>query len=253
MPNELILFNKIDFLPLENGLFWPHYGKKKALSASSLTRVLKEFEYKDIPKFILLRAAKRGKDFHSYVQKFVKNNVYPDFVSKIIIGDNKKIDLINLSDLEKRVYESIYFLKKQGIEKFIGCEKLHYCFYKGTLLATYLDLEFEDFVIELKSNSKRSKDSVITLLSFEIQLLIQYLCTKKKIFLFWITEDGIYFEEFKIKKELFDLLDMLIKLNHDSKNLNYKLDSENNTVKSVIAFYIFNGIKKIIFEKRNIE
>ena len=83
MSTELILFDKVNFFVSENsGLFWPYYGKKKALSASSLTRILKEFEYKDIPKFILLKAAKRGKDFHRHIQNFVKNNVYPEFFSK---------------------------------------------------------------------------------------------------------------------------------------------------------------------------
>ena len=112
-----------------------------------------------------------------------------------------------------------------------------FLFYKGFFLATYLDLEFEDFIIELKTNNKKAKDSIITLLTFEIQLLIQYLCTNKKIFLFWITDDGIFFDEFRITKGLFDLLDMLIKFNVESDKFS-SLKERDLRIKKIIRIQI---------------
>ncbi|CAG8730746.1 10471_t:CDS:1, partial [Racocetra persica] len=62
-------------------------------------------------------------------------------------------------------------------------EKLHHVFYKDELLATYVDLEFQDYIIELKTSNIKANDSPLALLIFEIQLLIQYLCTGKNIYL----------------------------------------------------------------------
>jgi hypothetical protein len=92
----------------------------------------------------------------------------------------------NLSKLEQKVRETINFLKKSKtleFDGFLGKEKLHYVFYKGELLATYLDLEFQDYIIELKTSNIKANDSPLALLIFEIQLLIQYLCTGKNIYL----------------------------------------------------------------------
>ena len=169
---------KIELLYLETGILWPHYKQKKALSANTLTKVLKEIEYQEIPQYILLRAAQRGKAFHKTIQEFVKSGSYPPFV-------DLTSETIS-SNLEKRVHETINFLKKKTsleLNHFLGSEKLHYVFYKGELLATYLDLEFRDHIIELKTNSAKSNDNPLALLVFEIQLLIQYLCTGKNVYL----------------------------------------------------------------------
>nr|CAG8528748.1 11829_t:CDS:2 [Entrophospora candida] len=126
---------------------------KKALSASTLTRFLREEEYKKIPKHILLKAAERGKLFHETIQDFIQTGNHPPFIDSAVATDN------------------------------LSSEKLHYVFYKGELLATYLDLEFQDYVVELKTSNIKANESPLALLIFEIQLLIQYLCTGKTIYL----------------------------------------------------------------------
>ena len=139
---------------------------------------MREIEYKEIPEYILLRAKIRGTKFHDVIQEFVQNGNYPPFVDLIEID--------KLSSLEKRVHETINFLKKKNslkIGNFLSSEKLHYVFYKDELLATYVDLEFHDYIVELKSSNIKSNKSPLALLIFEIQLLIQYLCTGKNVYL----------------------------------------------------------------------
>src|SRR5436190_360869 len=187
---------EINLLKLETGRVWPHHKGKKALSANTLTKILREIEYKEIPLHILLKAAERGKNFHEIIQEFVQTGKHPSFVDLVEYG--------NLNKLERRIHETVNFLKKNGSLKttrFLGSEKLHYVFYKGELLATYIDLEFHDYVVELKSNSIKVKElnfdqdkvcldkfdklfnTPFALLIFEIQLLIQHLCTGKNIYL----------------------------------------------------------------------
>jgi hypothetical protein len=170
---------EIEFLVIEKtGRLWPHHEGKKALSASTLTKILREIEYQEIPEFILLKAAERGKNFHDVIQKFVENGVHPDFVD---LPEFKK-----LNNLERRIHETVNFLKRDNSLKlgsFLGSEKLHYVFYKDELLATYVDLEFNDYIIELKTSNIKSNKSPLALLIFEIQLLIQYMCTGKNVYL----------------------------------------------------------------------
>jgi len=166
------------------------------LSASTLTKILRELEYKDIPQFILLRAAERGKNFHDTIQEFVQNGNHPDFVDLV--------ESAKLNNLDKRIHETVNFLKKTKslkLDRFLGSETLHYVFYKDELLATYVDLEFHDCIVELKSNRIKVKglnfdqdkvcldkfdklfNTPFALLIFEIQLLIQHLCTGKNVYL----------------------------------------------------------------------
>ncbi|CAJ0823860.1 12288_t:CDS:2 [Entrophospora sp. SA101] len=147
-------------------------GTDNTLSASTLTKALREIEYKEIPEYILLKAAERGKNFHDIIQEFVKSGNHPPFVD--LAASNK------LSKLDKRIHETVNFLKKDKslkLGRFLGSEKLHYVFYKDELLATYVDLEFHDYIVELKTSNIKANDSPLALLIFEIQLLIQYLCT----------------------------------------------------------------------------
>src|ERR1700748_150956 len=169
---------QVQLLYFDTGLLCPHYQEKKALSANTLTKILREIEYKEIPQFILLKAAQRGKSFHKTIQEFVATGTYPTFVDMVA--------KTNLSNLDQKVYETINFLKKGNsleISPFLGSEKLHYAFYKGELLGTYLDLEFQDYIVELKTNSLKVNDSPLALLIFEMQLLIQHLCTGKNTYL----------------------------------------------------------------------
>jgi|SRR6185312_7498831 len=132
-------------------------------------------EYGEIPPHILKRAADNGKLFHQTVQEFFQGGVHPSFVDLATIE--------TLSKLETKIHETINFLKKRKLSSFSGSEKLHYAFHKGELLAAYIDLEFQDYIIELKTSNFRANESPIARLIFEIQLLIQNLCTGKDIYL----------------------------------------------------------------------
>jgi|SRR5437763_9573610 len=132
-------------------------------------------EYSEIPLFILQRAAKNGKIFHQTVENFFHTGIYPSFVDIV--------ETETLSKLDLKIHETINFLKKEKTGSFLGSEKLHYVFHKGELLAAYADLEFQDCVIELKTNNIKTSESLLTRLIFEIQLLIQHLCTGKNIYL----------------------------------------------------------------------
>lgn len=222
---------EIQLLYLETGLLWPHYKEKKALSASTLTRILREIEYKDIPQYILIRAAQRGKNFHKTVQDFVKTGNYPTFVDLI--------EKDTLSNLDKRIHETINFLKKDNsleFGNFLGSEKLHYVFYKGELLATYLDLEFQDCIVELKTNSIKINESPMSLLVFEIQLLIQYLCTGKNIYLLWSTGQGVVFNKFQLSDYSLKALDLLIDLANNSEI--YSLEVKKVIVQEMMSKYL---------------
>jgi hypothetical protein len=173
-PRQEIEFSVIE----KTGRLWPYHGGKKALSASTLTRFLREIEYQEIPEYILLKAAERGKNFHDIIQEFVQSGNHPPFVDLI--------EIKKLNKLDKRVHETVNFLKKNKslkLGRFMGSEKLHYVFYKDELLATYVDLEFNDYIIELKTSNIKANESPLALLIFEIQLLIQYLCTGKNVYL----------------------------------------------------------------------
>ncbi|WNE40566.1 MAG: hypothetical protein mread185_000023 [Mycoplasmataceae bacterium] len=223
--------SEIEFLVIEKtGRLWPYHGKKKALSASTLTKILRDIEYEEIPEFILLRAAERGKNFHDAIQEFVEKGNHPDFVN---LPEFKK-----LNNLERRIHETINFLKnnkKLNLGRFLGSEKLHYVFYKNDLLATYVDLEFHDYIIELKTSNIKSSKSPLALLIFEIQLLIQYLCTGKNVYLLWSTGEGIIFDEFQITPNALKILDMLMELLSNGEN--YSLQMRKAIVKEVLSNY----------------
>ncbi|WNE40301.1 MAG: hypothetical protein GBAus27B_000368 [Mycoplasmataceae bacterium] len=223
--------SEIEFLVIEKtGRLWPYHGGKKALSASTLTKILREIEYEEIPSFILLRAAERGKNFHDAIQEFVENGNHPAFVD---LSEFKK-----LNNLERRIHETVNFLKKNkslDLGRFLGSEKLHYVFYKDELLATYVDLEFHDYIIELKTSNIKSSKSPLALLIFEIQLLIQYLCTGKNIYLLWSTGEGIIFNEFQITPNSLKVLDMLMELLQNGES--YSLQMKKAIIKEVLNNY----------------
>lgn len=283
----------VEVITLGTGRLWPHYNGKKALSANTLTKILREIEYGDIPAYILLQAAQRGKNFHDIVQNFIQTGQKPLFV------DLKEVS--NLGKLERKVHETINFLKKKSsselkrkheelmnileacqkqpqsperdekidrikkdiaeLEKeienpipfknnFLGKEKLHYVFYKGELLATYVDLEFSDHIIELKSNSIKVKSidttngswellssslSPVGLLIFEVQLIIQSLCTGKDICLLWSTGQGVIFSRFKLSDHSKKILDMLIDLVKNEEI--YSLPVKKSIIQGIVDQY----------------
>jgi len=222
---------EVEFLVIEKtGRRWPYHGGKKALSASTLTRILREIEYEEIPEYILLKAAERGKNFHDIIQEFVQSGNHPLFV------DLEEITKLN--NLDKRVHETINFLKKNKSLKlghFLGSETLHHVFYKEELLATYVDLEFRDYIIELKTSNIKANKSPLALLIFEVQLLIQYLCTGKNVYLLWSTGEGIIFEEFKITPHSLQVLDMLMELVHNGED--YTLEMKKAIIQKILSNY----------------
>lgn len=142
-----------------------------------MVEILKLIEYgdKQIPEIVLQRAAKNGKLFHQIIQQFIQTGADlaqgPEISPKV----------------QKKLQETIYFLEKNkkllDNRCFLGSERLHHTFYKGVLIATYVDLEFADCIVELKTNNIKMHESPLTLLAFQIQLLIQHLCTQKEVYL----------------------------------------------------------------------
>jgi len=220
----------------KTGLLWPYFMEKKALSASSLTKNLRELEYEKIPKHILEKAATRGKKFHKTIQDFIEKKIYPEFINEI--------DINIQNNLDRKIYETINFLRKSSLElkNFIGSEKLHYIKYKEIVLATYLDLEFEEFVIELKTNSLQTNKNSLSFLIFEIQLLIQSLCTGKIIYLLWSTGKGIIFNKFKITNKILKILDILIDLNLNEEI--YTKEKKSLIIKKIKDEYLLDINKK---------
>ncbi|CAJ0748946.1 16719_t:CDS:2 [Entrophospora sp. SA101] len=121
-----------------------------------LIKLETEIEYKAIPEHVLQAAAERGKNFHKIIQDFFQDGNYPPFV------DEK--ETIYLNKLDSKVHETLNFLKKNKsleLGRFLGSEKLYYIFHKGELLAAYIDLEFQNHIIELKTNSIKTNDRVV--------------------------------------------------------------------------------------------
>jgi hypothetical protein len=82
----------------------------------------------------------------------------------------------------------------------------------------------------------------LALLIFEIQLLIQYLCTGKNIYLLWSTGEGIIFDEFQISPSSLKILDMLVELvrNNDV----YSSQTKKAIVQKILSN--FHSPKKLI-------
>jgi hypothetical protein len=223
---------EIKLVLLETGLLWPYHNNKKALSANYLTKLLKEDLYKEIPQFVLMRAAQNGKNFHQAVQDFLKSNIEPSFI-------NKSKDK-SLSKVETKIIETINFLREEKISGVNEIEKLYYVFHKGELLASYVDLVFDDYIIELKSSNFRGVENPLTLLIFEIQLLIQTLCTKKKVYLLWSTGEGVIFEKFQLSDKLLKILDILIDFSQGSLDLVDK--DKQNIIDEITNLYSPNRV-----------
>ena len=194
---------KVTFKINSGGLKWPYYRGEKAWSPSSLVEILKLIEYEDkqIPEIILQKAAQRGKIFHQAIQEFVQTG--------------KASHSKDSPSICQKIQETIGFLQTRKTsffqkQSFLASEKLHYTFHKNILIATYVDLEFSNCVIELKANNIKMYQSPLTLLAFQIQLLIQHLCTQKAVYLLWSTGQGVIFHRFKISPELLEILDILI-------------------------------------------
>lgn len=198
---------EVEIILLDNNIFWPFYNKKKAFSANSLTKFIKEIEYKDIPDYIMQLAIKKGKLFHETVQEYFHTGKYPSFID---LAKNP----LSLRKNEKRIYETIVFLKEHNLLKnsiFIGSEELHYTFFEGELIASLVDVHLDDCIIELKTNNlSYYQKNPLSLMTIEIQLLIQNLCTKKNVYLLWSTGEGVVFSKFEINKQLLSILSLLI-------------------------------------------
>jgi len=221
---------EIELRESESGLEWPYYKGQKALSASTLTQIFREIdeEWKKIPEYIILKAAKNGNLFHSAIQEFLlAPNKAPKLPSPISLNTQKKIQ--GAIDFFQRNDISVNF------RHFLGSEKLHYFFYQGELLATYVDLEFTNYIIELKSNSSKMRGNNLNYLKFQIQLLIQHLCTKKRIYLLWSDEKETTFRKFQPTKELLKILDTLIGFAKNKEE--YPLLTKKNIIEKLLENY----------------
>lgn len=222
---------KIELRENKNGLLWPYYQDEKARSASSLTEILKQIEYGDlqIPEFVLQIAARNGKLFHQIIQEFIQKG--PDSATSTDWKVSEKV--------RQKLHETIDFIEQNrqilNSHCFLGSERLHYTFYKGVLIATYTDLEFEDYIVELKTNNIKMHESPLTLLTFQIQLLIQHLCTKKEVYLLWSTGNGVIFHQFQVSDSLLKVLDTLIDL--VKKKDDYSLEEKRKIVEKILLDY----------------
>jgi hypothetical protein len=75
----------------------------------------------------------------------------------------------------------------------------------------------------------------LTLLTFQIQLLIQHLCTKKEVYLLWSTGSGVIFHQFKVSDSLLKVLDTLIDL--VKKRNDYSLEKKREIVENILLDY----------------
>lgn len=208
------------------GIPWPYFEEKKALSSSSLTDVLKEIEYRDkkIPKFVLLKAAENGKVFHKSIQKFLEEG-NEDWYKSFSLS-KKTID---------KIEETLSFFKSNNFKGFLSSEVLYHAFYEGDFFASYVDLDFEEHAIELKTNNIVINESKISVLVFRIQLLVQSICTKKKIYLLWSTGYGVYFEKFKPEEEIFEVLKILIDILRNKEI--YSFEAKKEMIEKVVTVY----------------
>lgn len=209
-----------------SGLLWPYFNNEKALSASALTKILKEIEYenKQIPHFVLMKAAENGKIFHQTIQKYLETGDEESYLSLPI----------SLKTLDK-IKESLFFFKEKKFPKFLGSERLHHCFYENSFFGSYIDLEFEDFVIELKTNNVIIDQSPISNLIFKIQMLIQQLCTGKDIYLLWSTGKGVYFNKFEKSEEILKILRILISISKNKEM--YSLEVKKEMIEKLLKAY----------------
>lgn len=226
MENQEQKEEKVVKFSRKGGIIWPYFEEKKALSSSSLTDILKEIEYQDkkIPKFVLLKAAENGKIFHKAIQNFLEKN------------DEKwyKSFFLSRKTVEK-IEETISFFKSNKFEGFLSSEVLYHTFYEGEFFASYVDLDFKDFVIELKTNNTVINESKISVLVFRIQLLVQSICTRKKIHLLWSTGVGVYFEEFRAEQEIIEVLKVLINIVKNKET--YSFEAKKEMIEKVLTVY----------------
>jgi hypothetical protein len=142
--------------------------------------------------------------------------------------------------VRQKLHETIDFIEQNrqilNSNCFLGKERLHHAFYEGVLVATYTDLEFEDYIVELKTNNIKMHESPLTLLAFQIQLLIQHLCTKKEVYLLWSTGSGVIFHRFQVSPSLFKILDSLIDL--VKKKDIYTLKEKRAIVEKILLDYV---------------
>jgi hypothetical protein len=87
----------------------------------------------------------------------------------------------------------------------------------------------------LKTNNIKMHESPLTLITFQIQLLIQHLCTKKEVYLLWSTGNGVIFHQFKISDDLLKVLDTLIDL--VKKGDSYSAEKKREIVKQILLDY----------------
>lgn len=239
-----------------SNLLWPYLivgGKEKkikALSASTLTEPLKlvEYEEKEIPLFILKKAAANGTIFHKTIQYFIEKKYEnsDDLISSILekVNTNNNIGVI----LRRKIKDSINFIKSEekfNSENFLKSESLHYCLHDNVFFASYSDLEFENFTVEMKTNNLKTMKSPLSVLILQIQLFIQSICTGKDVYLFWATTEEVIFKKWEYDEQMFEIVDFLVEMARNKDIFKFRI---NDIVNGLLVNYFINGKVKKIFE-----
>ena len=87
----------------------------------------------------------------------------------------------------------------------------------------------------MKTNNVKTNGSLIAQLIFEIQLLVQSLCSGKETYLLWSTGQGIIFNKFQPSEKLLKIFDILIEL--AQKGNDYSLSLKKAIVQELISDY----------------
>ncbi|CAG8833544.1 21039_t:CDS:2, partial [Racocetra persica] len=157
-------------------------------------------EYGEVAPHILQKAAENGKLFHQTIQEFFRT------------GQRPRLTNFSATKLERKIQETIDFLEKEKFGSFCGSEKLYYIFHKKELLATYIDLEFQDYIIELKtSNLKASQSPTVH------------------------TGQGVIFRQFQVSEKLLKILDILLDLAR--KENTYSPETKKEIIQGIVNDY----------------
>lgn len=223
---------------------WPYFNNIKAISPSSISKLLAYMEYGKVNKKQMQYAFNRGNEieegFYTY-HKYKKLNI-----------DSKKCYAFALSKCKST------FKRKQLIKLIYWFDKK----YPSATLETYqriafkepyaciLDFEFnylgKVLIFDLKTNNKRYS-SPLQRIMWDIQFYIQSLCTNNEISYIWCSPDkekDITIESKKWKYPIYDLRALIELL--QCINMIIDWDNEeivNNHVENIKDYFKLNNIK----------
>ena len=135
----------------------------KKISPSQIVKVLFPDAYKDVPEWILEKAAEFGKDLHESIQTYIENPDLDDEITEALITDNK----IRLYEAFKQWFKEQDITEPQT-EYYLETEALH-----GYLdLVSFKDKKFWDYKF-------RNVDKKLDLTKDILQMMVyQHILTK---------------------------------------------------------------------------